>query len=167
VTIVTDSADTSGATVKATPAAPGLPFRIDWGDGTWSDNPAASTTAITHTYAEGGVYATRLLFAGAQWDAEAVTVTIAAIDLQATVDLDAATEAIVVNYTENGVGVEGEELTLESSDAEVFTVDATVETNVDGDATITLIRVGDGEATLTVTVGSLAVVADVTASGVE
>lgn len=168
VTIATDTTDTSGATKKATPAAPGLPFRIDWGDGTWSDNPAASTTAITHTYAEGGVYPTRLLFADAQWDAEAVTVTIAAIDLPAAVELDAATDDVIATYTENGVGIESEELTLTSSDTDVFTVEATVTTDVDGEATITLTRVANGEATLTVesTTGQTATCV-VTASGVE
>lgn len=166
VTIANVDTDTTGATKKATPAAPGLPFRIDWGDGTWDDNPAASTTAINHTYAEGGVYATRLLFAGAQWDAEDVTVTIGAIDMPATVDLDEATDSVLATYTENGVGVESEELTLTSSDTDVFTVDATVVTAADGVATITLTRVADGEATLTVeTATGLTAVADVTVSG--
>jgi hypothetical protein len=76
VTMANVGTDTTGATWGATPAAPGLPFRIDWGDGLFSDNPAATTTQITHKYAASGDYKTRLLFAGKVWDEETLTVTI-------------------------------------------------------------------------------------------
>jgi hypothetical protein len=76
VTMANVDTDATGATWGATPAAPGLPFRIDWGDGLWSDNPAESTTQITHKYAASGSYKTRLLFMDKVWDEETVTVTI-------------------------------------------------------------------------------------------
>jgi hypothetical protein len=76
VTMANVTADTTGATWGATPAAPGLPFRIDWGDGKFSDNPAATTTQIQHVYAASGSYKTRLLFADKVWDEETLTVTV-------------------------------------------------------------------------------------------
>jgi hypothetical protein len=76
VTIANVAADTTGATKGATPAAPGLPFRIDWGDGSFSDNPAGTTTQIQHKYAASGTYKTRLLYMGLVWDQEDVVVTI-------------------------------------------------------------------------------------------
>jgi len=76
VTMANVTADTTGATWGATPAAPGLPVRIDWGDGSFSDNPAATTTQITHVYAASGSYKTRVLFFDKVWDEETLTVTV-------------------------------------------------------------------------------------------
>jgi len=76
VTMANVGADATGATWGATPAAPGLPFRVDWGDGLFSDNPAASVVQLQHKYAASGAYNTRLLFMYKVWDLETITVTI-------------------------------------------------------------------------------------------
>lgn len=76
VTMALVTADTTGATWGATPAAPGLPIRIDWGDGSFDDNPAAGVAQITHKYAASGSYKTRVLFFDKVWDEETLTVTV-------------------------------------------------------------------------------------------
>ena len=62
LTIAIVAGDTTGATYQATPSGPGLPITIDWGDGLLSENPAASTTAIQHKYAQSGTYSIRALY---------------------------------------------------------------------------------------------------------
>ena len=76
VTMANVTADTTGATWGATPSGLGLPVRVDWGDGDYTDNPANSTAQLTHKYAASGVYATRLVFGPTAWNPQSVTVTI-------------------------------------------------------------------------------------------
>lgn len=86
VTAVEDSADISGETWKFTPASPGLPFYIEFGDGTGAQNPAASTAALLHTYPASGDYLTRLHYMSQVWDAETITVAFVDPDVTAAVD---------------------------------------------------------------------------------
>lgn len=76
VTAAVDALEISGARWKFTPAAPGLPFAIEFGDGSGYQNPPGITTPILHTYAESGSYVTRLHYMGRIWDSETITVTI-------------------------------------------------------------------------------------------
>lgn len=68
--------DTTGATHSFTPAAPGLPITIDFGDGASYQNPPASTTAILHTYAASGTYTVRLILMGKVWATYDIEITI-------------------------------------------------------------------------------------------
>jgi hypothetical protein len=70
------AADITGATKSATPSAPGLPVRINWGDGFYNENPAASVAAINHKYAASGTYKFNLNIIGRVFDAKDVVVTI-------------------------------------------------------------------------------------------
>jgi hypothetical protein len=76
------------------------------------------------------------------------------VEMVSEVVLDAATVDVTTRHTLYGVGVEGIDLALESSDTDVFTVDEEVTTDAAGEAEITLTRTGNGEATLTVTAES-------------
>lgn len=68
--------DTTGATHSFTPAAPGLPFEIQFGDGHSAENPPASTSAILHTYAASGTYTVRLVLMGKVWATYSIVITI-------------------------------------------------------------------------------------------
>lgn len=68
--------DTTGATHSFTPAAPGLPFTIDFGDGAITQNPSASVAAILHTYAASGTYVVRLILMGKVWATYSVLIDI-------------------------------------------------------------------------------------------
>jgi len=163
ITATADPEELTGLTYDFSLSAT-VPAVYHWED---SSGPEFSETGVAkHAFPEWGNYVVEVLVLGEVVATESVSVTYKHIELPRPILLDDTEMDVTAVYTENDAPVAGVMLTPESEDTDVFTVSPALETDENGEAIVTLTRVTDGVASLTVTAPSgLAAIRAVTTTG--